>query len=68
MKHLTAIVAVLVTIVATTSPADEIGYIEEFALAENRTIPLKQLIPGTQDYYYYHCALCATSFIRRVRP
>ena len=34
--------------------AAEIGYIEDFALARDRTVPLKQLIPGTEDYYYYH--------------
>ena len=33
----------------------EIGFIEEFSLAPDRTVPLKQLIPGTDDYYYYHC-------------
>ena len=31
-----------------------IDFIEDFALAEDRTIPLKQLIPGTEDFYYYH--------------
>ena len=35
--------------------AGEIGYVEEFALAGDRTIALKQLIPGTEDFYYYHC-------------
>lgn len=34
--------------------AAEISYIEDFALARDRTVPLKQLIPGTEDYYYYH--------------
>jgi len=34
--------------------AAEIGYIEDFALARDRTVPLNQLIPGTEDYYYYH--------------
>jgi hypothetical protein len=34
--------------------AGEIGFSEEFALAADRTLPLKQLIPGTEDYYYYH--------------
>ena len=33
----------------------EIGYIEQFSLADDRAEPLKQLIPGTEDYYYYHC-------------
>jgi len=41
--------------VPVTADAQEIGFVEEFALAEDRTIPLKQLIPGTQEYYYYHC-------------
>ncbi len=39
----------------TASFADEIGYIEDFSLAKDRTQPLKQLIPGTEDYYYYNC-------------
>ena len=33
----------------------EIGFIEEFSLAPDRAVPLKQLIPGTDDYYYYQC-------------
>ena len=28
--------------------------IEAFALAKDRKIPLAQLIPGTEDYYYFH--------------
>jgi len=35
--------------------AGEIGFEEDFALATDRTVVLKQLIPGTEDYYYYHC-------------
>ena len=35
--------------------AGEINFIEDFALAPDRTIPLKQLVPGTEDYYYFHC-------------
>ena len=35
--------------------AGEIGFEEDFALATDRTVPLKQLIPGTEDYYFYHC-------------
>ncbi|MGC6564209.1 MAG: hypothetical protein ACON38_01215 [Akkermansiaceae bacterium] len=31
-----------------------VGFIEDFALAENRAEALKQLIPGTEDYYYFH--------------
>ena len=35
--------------------AGEVGFAEEFALAKDRTEALKKLIPGTEDYYYYHC-------------
>lgn len=38
-----------------TAVAEEIGYIEDFALATDRTVPLAQLIPGTEEFYYYHC-------------
>src|SRR3954447_15336016 len=38
-----------------TSRAADVGYVEDFALAKDRTVALKQLIPGTDDYYYYHC-------------
>ena len=34
--------------------ANTIGYIEDFALAPNREAVLKDLIPGTREYYYYH--------------
>src|SRR6476646_5802726 len=33
----------------------DIGFVEDFALAKERTSALKQLIPGTGGYYYYHC-------------
>lgn len=35
--------------------AREIGFIEDFSLADNRLEALKQLVPGSADYYYYHC-------------
>src|SRR4029079_19447868 len=41
-------------ILSTLLPAAEIGFAEDFALAANRDDALKQLIPGTDDYYYYH--------------
>lgn len=34
--------------------AQEITFVEDFALAKDRAEALKQLIPGTEDYYYYH--------------
>src|SRR5438874_7680678 len=36
------------------SRAAEVGYVEDFALAQDRAAGLKQLIPGTEDYYYFH--------------
>jgi hypothetical protein len=33
--------------------AHEIGFIEDFSLAENREKELQQLIPGTSEYYYF---------------
>src|SRR5262245_44434621 len=33
----------------------DVGFVEDFALAKDRTTALKQLIPGTEDYYYFHC-------------
>lgn len=33
----------------------DIPFDEKFALAKDRAQALQQLIPGTEDYYYYHC-------------
>ncbi len=38
-----------------TARGGDVGFVEDFALAKDRTTALKQLIPGTEDYYYYHC-------------
>ena len=32
----------------------DIQYVEKFSLADDRAQALKELIPGTRDYYYYH--------------
>lgn len=45
---------VRVTLAATQAQAQEIGYVEDFALATSRAEALKSLIPGTDDFYYYH--------------
>ena len=42
-------------ILASMASAGEIGYVEDFSLAKDRAASLRQLIPGTEDYYYYHC-------------
>ncbi|MDP6543884.1 MAG: hypothetical protein QGH60_07815, partial [Phycisphaerae bacterium] len=46
---------VIVSIASSLCPAGQIDYVEDFALAKDRTEALKQLIPGTDSYYYYHC-------------
>ncbi|MCA9193218.1 MAG: hypothetical protein KDB03_15710 [Planctomycetales bacterium] len=33
----------------------ETGFIETYALSEDRRTALEQLIPGTEDYFFYHC-------------
>ena len=37
-----------------TRAANEIGFIEKFALAPDREAVLDQLLPGTEDYYFFH--------------
>ena len=44
-----------VVLVTPSSHGGDIGFVEDFALAKDRSAALKQLIPGTEDYYYYHC-------------
>ena len=39
----------------TGADGKEIGFVENFALATDRSAALKQLVPGTDDYYYYNC-------------
>lgn len=34
--------------------ASELGFAEEFALSDNREKTLERLVPGTEEYYYYH--------------
>lgn len=51
---LAAFLAMNWTFHSTGAFGAEIQFSEQFALAENREEALKQLIPGTEDYYYYH--------------
>src|SRR4051794_20689013 len=44
-----------------TTRAAEVGYVEDYALAKDRGAALKQLIPGTEDYYYYHALYYLTT-------
>ena len=40
---------------ATESSAQEISFWEKFALAEDRGKTLEELVPGSEDYYFFHC-------------
>jgi len=42
-------------LLTAAASAAEIGYVEDFALAQDRTEALRLLIPGSEDHYYYHC-------------
>ena len=45
----------LLALLACAARADnEVGFIEKFALAADRAAVLTQLIPGSEDYYFYH--------------
>ena len=47
--------SVLFLLYGGVAVSGEIGFIEKFSLAEDRTVPLDELVPGTEDYYFYHC-------------
>ena len=34
------------------SYAEELGFLEQFAIGGNRAVALAQLVPGTEAYYY----------------
>ena len=53
MKRLLAGMA-LAILTASGAAGGEVGFVEDFALAKDRAAALRQLIPGTEDYYYYH--------------
>lgn len=57
MYRLSLFLVVFVSLLSLAGPAlaGEVGYVEDFALAADRSEALKQLIPGTDEYYYYHC-------------
>lgn len=50
LRHLLPLLAVTLT----ASAANEVGFIERFALAPDREKILSELVPGTEDYYYFH--------------
>ena len=51
-SHLLALVALTTALAAQGTP---IGFEETFALSADRAKAVATLIPGTDDWYYYHC-------------
>ena len=48
------VLPISVLLVASFGVAGEIGFIEDFAIGKDRAAALRQLIPGTEDFYFYH--------------
>jgi hypothetical protein len=51
MKTLAAALALLLTLSAS---AQEIGFSERYVLADDRRVPLQELVPGSEEYYYWN--------------
>lgn len=52
--HRAMSVGTIIMAMASIGWGGEIEFIEDFSLASDRSVVLKQLIPGTEDYYYFH--------------
>ncbi|MEC8928494.1 MAG: hypothetical protein VX705_04700, partial [Verrucomicrobiota bacterium] len=60
MKTTLTTVTLIILLTGSAARANDLSFVEKFALAADREEALKVLIPGTPDYYYYH-ALFAQS-------
>ena len=49
-----AVVVLVLGASLQASAENEIGWIEKFALAPDREAVLGQLLPGSEDYYFFH--------------
>ncbi|MDA1231521.1 MAG: hypothetical protein O2856_12160, partial [Planctomycetota bacterium] len=49
------VTSVLLTVLCSESVFAEQSFMERFAIAKDRETVLKELIPGTQEYFYFHC-------------
>ena len=55
MKRWTVLLFVIqFAVTADCLVAQEVGFLEKYALASDRQQVLDQLVPGTQEYYYFH--------------
>ena len=57
LKRMKCVLILATTLLSSTNwvNAQEIGFVEDFALAEDRAAAIETLIPGTVEYYYYQC-------------
>ncbi|MBI5817513.1 MAG: hypothetical protein HZA88_00850 [Verrucomicrobia bacterium] len=54
-RFLAALAALILTALPGVARADnEVGFIERFALAADREKTLGELVPGSEEFYYYH--------------
>lgn len=49
------ITLMMVSHFSSTAHADPVGLMERYALAEDRQSILDELVPGSVEFYYYHC-------------
>ena len=50
-------ISVFSLLVSSSAPGGEIGFIETFALSEDRSSAISELIPGTEDFYFFNSLL-----------
>lgn len=54
MRRSGFLILFIASLFSVNAAAEEIRFLEDFSLAENRAAALEQLIPGTESYYYFH--------------
>ncbi len=55
MKMRVGWVVLLALVVSGVAKGADLQFLERFALATDRAEVLKELVPGTEDYYYFSC-------------
>lgn len=55
MKLRVGWVVLLALVVTGVANGADLQFLERFALAKDRAEVLKELVPGTEDYYYFSC-------------
>ena len=52
--NLRLLTSALLAFTLAVQAENEVGFIERFALAQDREKVLTELVPGTEDYYFFH--------------